>query len=197
MAAKILYVFIFMSTLGSVYGGYDIQTVNVDLLTGQTISNIYSSIPYDFSGIVNEHQTIERLVLTVSADYTPGTGYIGGEYQVISSIFSIRGFDSYIDLQWYLFDQSLSCEFEVDSEKMVGWQKFGMLVPYQGYSGSVQGSFDYFIFLNKTLNTVVDNWSTLAITDATFTLYLIPEPASLLLLGIGGLLIRRKTKVFK
>jgi len=178
------------------YGSYQAYTVQIPELHHQTIQAQHEGIlNYDFSEFVGSDQVISRLVISISGSFTPGIGYFDGEYGPLDgSEIEVRPFDNYWPLGGGVDFSKENTQFflELDSEKMVGTDYVSWDEPYPGYSGDVAGSINFSFIQWLTLSTTVESWPVIEIAEATYTLYLIPEPASALLLAFGGLLLKKK-----
>lgn len=203
MISKVKYAIALMSLFtSSLFGGYEVRTVKIPELHNQIIqANYFTTLNYDFSELVDSFQVISRLVISISGDFTPGFGdmYGSGNYAPLDgSQIMIEPFDNHIMLGGYFYfsDENTVFSLELDSHDMIGTNLPGIWDgPYPGYSGNIWGNIDFYFGQGRTLSTVVESWPVIEINEATYTLYLVPEPTSLLLLGLGGLFLRWKAGV--
>lgn len=196
---KCYYVFLllFVAISGFVCGGYEAHTLVVEELGGQTLQAFYSTtLHYDFSEIVDSSQVISRLIISISGYFTPGIGYFEGEYGPLdNSEIIITPFDNHVHMgRWVSFPkESTMFSVVLDSQEMIGLYLPGIWdEPYPGYSGDTLGSIDFIFAQGQTLSTVVETWPVIQVTEATYTLYLIPEPISLLFMSCGVLILRKR-----
>jgi hypothetical protein len=75
---------------------------------------------------------------------------------------------------------------------MIGWKRLEFEMPYSGYSGDKAGEFGFYFARSQTLSTIIETWPTIEITEATYTIYVVPEPATLLLLSCGIFFMKRR-----
>lgn len=184
-----------------VYGGSEACTIEIPELHGQTIqANYFTTLTYDFSEYVGKSQEISRLIISISGSFTPGTGFADGEYGTLDgSEMMIQPFDGYLHLGKLVqfSDESSVFSVKLDSEEMQGIYLAGIWdAPYPGYSGERSGSIDFNFGQGQTLSMIIDTWPAIEINEATYTIYLVPEPASVLIFSVGVLFLRRKGRKF-
>lgn len=197
-----------MMTSGLAFSGYDVYTVDIESLSSQLVQANYNpAIHYDFSEIVGDSQVIERVVFSMTGNFTPGTGIYfvpyetedGTVYETVhgqlpSAGIDISNFDGEIDYGIQFPNERSQFTLGIDSEVLVGRRRYGTSEPYPGYSKAISGSFDFSFGQSISYGGTIETWPTIDITKATFTLYVIPEPATVGMLGIGGLILKKQRK---
>jgi len=190
-----------MIVSGVIFGGYEVHTIEIPELHNQIIpANYFTTLTYDFSEIVDCSQSISRLIFSMSGDFTPGVGYFDSEYGTLDGgMIRMNPFDNYRHLGGGIdfSKENASFSLELDSEKMIGTDFIIWDEPYPGYSGDVQGEIDFDFGQGRTSSTVVETWPVIEITEATWTVYVIPEPVTSILFGLGGLVLTMRRKVLR
>jgi hypothetical protein len=181
-------------------GGTDIFTVNIEELNGKTLQADYvQKISYDFSETIDSSQIIKRMVLSMSGSFKPGIGYYEVDDGTIKygplpgcSSIEIWRFDNFLPYEYQFLDEALAFDFKIDSDEIIGLIHCEYETPYAGYSGDKAGEFEFSFDQPRGLSTIIETWPEIAIANATMTLYVIPEPATIALFVCGGFILRKK-----